>query len=717
MSRRPRIAVSLALLLGMAAWALTIGQAFAAPAERHGGLAITSVSNPHPDLVSGGNVLLRVTLPEGVTLNQVRVTRNGADVTSAFAGQPDGTLLGLVTGLRDGTNLIRAQAGGSGDIASSTDNGDSAELQVTNYPITGPVFSGPQQLPFYCETTFFGLAAAVQPFCSAPTKVSYQYFSTDGNFHPLADPASPPSDLAKATVNGKKVPYIVRLEQGTIDRAVYEMAALYDGRNPSPVQPPDTSWNGRLVYTFGGGCDAGYHQGQSTGGVLTNLFLGQGYGVASSTLNVLNNNCSAIISAEAAMMVKEHFIETYGAVQHTIGWGGSGGAIQQYDIADAYPGILDGIIPGISFPDTTTTLGVVTDCRLLDNFFGALGNGFNAAQKTAVAGFELYSTCPSWDFSFANRIQATASCDAAIPISVQWNPVTNPTGLKCSAAEQLVNQLGRNLQTGFVRSVLDNVGVQYGLAALASGAITPELFVKLNESIGGFDIAGNPMPQRSQADPKALAAVYADDLLMSGGLGLATTPIIDQRLDLDAIPGANIHTTEWSYVIRQRLIEHGIAANQVIIENSLATIGQVSVYELNAMDRWLSAIDADASHRSLQSKITRDKPADLGTGCFLDNGQQVLEPLSYHKATGTCATTFPVFSNTRLVAGQALDLNILKCSLTPIRFSSYPGVTFTASQKARLKAAFPKGVCNYSRRGVGQRAPLGTWLNYSDTSD
>src|SRR6185295_18782123 len=97
----------------------------------------------------------------------------------------------------------------------------------------------------------------------------------------------------------------------------------------------------------------------ATGGVINDLFLAQGYAVASSTLNVLNNNCSPIISAEAAMMVKEHVIEAYGPVAHTIGWGGSGGAIQQYDIADAYPGILDGIVPSISFPDPVTTTGPV----------------------------------------------------------------------------------------------------------------------------------------------------------------------------------------------------------------------------------------------------------------------------------------------------------------------------------------------------------------------
>jgi hypothetical protein len=174
-------------------------------------------------------------------------------------------------------------------------------LEVIDRSINGPVFSGKQQLPFLCQTTSFGLA-----------------------------PASPPTAL--------------------------------HGQAPSPLRP-DSNWNGKLIHTFGGGCNSGYHQGTSTGGVLNDQVLSNGYAVASSTLNVLDNNCSTIISAEAAMMVKEHIIDTYGPVRFTIGWAGSGGAIQQYEIADSYPGILDGIIPSISFPDPLTTAGPVTRGR------------------------------------------------------------------------------------------------------------------------------------------------------------------------------------------------------------------------------------------------------------------------------------------------------------------------------------------------------------------
>src|SRR4029077_12738415 len=219
---------------------------------------------------------------------------------------------------------------------------------------------GPQQTPFYCETTGYGLDPSQPPYCSAPTKVTYSYRTTANTFAPLAAPTQRPADLKMTTVNGKQVPYIVRFEQGVIDRAVYQIAALWDGKDPS-WNSPDTSWNKRLVYTFGGGCNAGYHQGRGTGGVMSDQFLAKGFAVASSSLNVLDNNCSPIIAAEVAMMGKEHFIQTYGPVVYTMDSGASGGAIQQYDIAESYPGILDGIVPTISFPDPLTTGGPVTD--------------------------------------------------------------------------------------------------------------------------------------------------------------------------------------------------------------------------------------------------------------------------------------------------------------------------------------------------------------------
>jgi hypothetical protein len=705
-----------------------------AVADAHGkdnggpGLSITTVSNPRPNLVSGGDVLTRVDVPAGLDARRVGVRLNGADVTSAFARQPDGTLLGRVEGLKDGRNLLSVRASGG--------RYRSDQLTVVNHSITGPVFSGRQQQPFYCETTSFGLPAATPPLCSAPTQVTYQYRTTGGTYKPwplAGAPAQPyPADLATTTVDGRPVPFIVRLEQGTIDRGVYQIAALYDGRDPSP-QTGDRNWNGRLVYTFGGGCNAGYHQGTATAGVLApvpgpnneDIFLGRGYAVATNTLNLLDQNCSIPISAEAAMMTKEHFADEYGPIVHTIGWGGSGGAIQQYGIADMYPGILDGIVPGASFPNANgTVLDVVSDCRLLDRYFAATP-GYSAEQQTAVSGFGYASSCPSWDSSFANRIQATASCAPSIPATVpgdpntRWDATTNPDGVRCAAAEQLVNQLGVDPRTGFVNTFHDNTGIQYGLAALDSGAITAGQFADLNAKVGGFDYTGEPAPQRSAASPIALQAMYADDLNVSGALGLQTTPIIDQRGYQDPYPGNNIHTAEWSFVLRARLEAAGKADNQVIIEHDQASGEQVSntnAYELSAMEQWLNKIAADGSRAPVKVKIGRDKPAGLADGCFLDDAQTspTLQPggLSAAGRSGPCESRYPVFANTRLAAGQPEDLYALKCALKPIDWRDYP-VAFTDEQKAQLRSAFPNGVCNYRRPGPLQQPPIGAWLDYS----
>jgi hypothetical protein len=543
----------------------------------------------------------------------------------------------------------------------------------------------------------------------APTVVSYVYRSTAGRFAPLADPAARPADLAQATVDGRPVPYVVRVERGTIDRAVYELAALYDGQAPSPVRVAG-AWNRRLVYTFGGGCNVGYHQGASTGGVLDDLFLSRGYAVASASLNVLDNNCSSIISAEVAMMVKERAIETYGPVAHTIGWGGSGGAIQQHQIADNYPGILDGIIPQISFPDQATVGAPVADCRLLRNYFTNTTLAYTEAQRAAVSGFRTWGSCVNWDLAFASRGHATQACPSAIPPAFLYHPQTNPDGIKCTTAEQLVNVLGRDPRTGFARSFLDNVGVQYGLAALTAGAITPEQFVDINIKAGGFDVIGDFAPERSEADPVALVRAYRAGLSLAGSGGLATTPIIDLRAYTDAV--SDIHTRFWSFAVRERLAAaNGSAANQVILAYGLApSPANPTASALESMDRWLTAIAADRGRGDARARMLRNRPADLVDGCWTGTGERVSEPASW-QGTGTCNTLYPSAADTRIAAGAPLRDDVLKCQLKPLRFSDYP-VEFSTEQRVRLHAAFPHGVCDYGRRGVGQVPLQGVWQTY-----
>src|SRR5262249_14933941 len=169
-----------ALLAGLA-----VSPAFAA-----NNLEITALSN-RPDKISGGDVLVRIDVPAGVALGDVKVQLNGRDATSQFRPDPSGhALLGLVTGLELGQNQIQASA----------KKASTGKLKLVNYPITGPIFSGPQEEPFFCQTHQFTVfptgptltSAQIQDPCMVPTRVDYVYRTTGGAFPPPAPSAPPP---------------------------------------------------------------------------------------------------------------------------------------------------------------------------------------------------------------------------------------------------------------------------------------------------------------------------------------------------------------------------------------------------------------------------------------------------------------------------------------------------------------------------------------------
>ena len=60
--------------------------------------------------------------------------------------------------------------------------------------------------------------------------------------------------------------FIVRVETGTINRGVYRIAFLHQPGQPLPDPWTEIpGWNGRLVYSFGGGCRTGFRQGTDAG--------------------------------------------------------------------------------------------------------------------------------------------------------------------------------------------------------------------------------------------------------------------------------------------------------------------------------------------------------------------------------------------------------------------------------------------------------------------
>ena len=678
------------------------------------GALVIGVLSGRPDMVSGGNALVEIKAP---TTDGLTVTLNGQDISTTFRpNEARRTVTGLVEGLRLGANTIEARRG----------NG-SARLQLTNHPIAGPIVSGPHLTPFVCNTTQSGLGDPLDENCSATTKVEYFYRSTlppppvagtqpvaeRPHFKPLTDLAGPrPADVAQTTTtDGKTVPYIVRVESGTINRAIYRIAILDDpSRSTGNAWTPGDGWNRRLMFSFGGGCGTNYNQGtnQATG-ALSDQALSRGFAHAISTQNVMQQHCNDNLSAEALMMIKEHFVERYGLPVWTIGFGGSGGAIQQLLIAQNFPGLLDGIMPSLTYPDSVSVRPGVTDCRLLLNYYKTDPTTWTAEKQTAVEGYTP-GTCRAWDRAFVDVIVATNTRGCGIPAELVYDPVKNPKGARCTMWDTNVATFGRDPLTGFARRSLDNVGVQYGLEALNRGAISMAEFLDLNTKIGGFDNDGQVRPERSVADPESIRLTYVAGRLNSGAGGLATTPILHYRPYND--PLGDIHDRFRDLTVRERLRKsNGHFDNQVIwvYPSGAAAIGQkVTTHAIDTMSRWLDGIAKDTSSASPIEKIRRAKPTTALDGCWDAEGTRIDEPATFD-GPGRCNTLFPNHKNPRLVAGSPIADDITKCQLKPITPRDY-GVTFTPDELQRLRGVFPGGVCDYSKPGINQVPLGGTYL-------
>ena len=657
-------------------------------------------------MVSGGDALVRVEVADGTPLNMVMVRRNGQDITSAFrADNEHRALIGLVRGLRLGLNMLDVSAGGGAAAA---------VLAVVNHSSTGPVFSGPQEQPFMCQTQSFRLpngamlGAPLDAACSVKTTVVYVYKpSGGGDFRPL--PTARPGDIAITTTsNGQKAPYIVRVETGTVNRSIYQFAVLHDPAEPAG-QPK--AWNRRLLYTFGGGCTGGwYRQGGGLPKVLNDDIVGRGYAEASASLNVFGNNCQDVVAAETMMMVKERFIETHGAPAFTFGRGGSGGSYQQLQIADGYPGLLDGIIPSATFPDVLETTQFLVDAQLLHTYFNRPGVTLTEAQKRAVAGVGTLANIFGISHG-AGRIHPTKFCPAELPQELRYHPLLNRSGARCDIFDHTVNVYGRDPVTGFARRAIDNTGVQYGLTALNTGAITAAQFLDLNEKIGGHDSDGNVTTSRAVADPLALRAAYQTGRVTHGGLGLARVPIIDVRGYTDLTEKGDVHQKYHSFSLRERLrAANGTAANSVILLGPGGQRGlRVNALAVIKMDEWLTTLSKDTSSAPALEKITRAKPADLSDACYDANRMRIAEPQNF--SGGECNKMYPTFPPPRMIAGGPITNDVLKCQLKAIDPADY-AVRLSDAERQRLRAIFPGGVCDWKKPGVEQQRPVGTWLRY-----
>jgi hypothetical protein len=702
------------------------------------------------EYVTGDDALVEIRRPTAAIVASdaaLSARLNGADVSAQFTrdAQQTDRYVGLVRGLRQGANSLEVGFGGP-----------TTTVAMTNHPASGPMLSGPQITPHICQTQDFNLpdgsklGPSTDASCAAPTKVNYLYRSTAGGaLRPLPATAALPADVATTTTTaGVTVPFVVRVETGTMNRGIYQNAILHnpatDGA-PTPTAPP-RGWNRRLIGVHGSGCTSGWYVQGAALGVSTytgdNLTrLGEGYAVFNNTLNHPANSCNALLAGETALMGKEHFIETFGVPYYTVSTGGSGGAYTSLQTTDTFPGLFDGVFINSTYPDALAISMSGLDDRLLSNYY-LNGNpgGFSEPQMVAVTGHRsarawydlalqsgrtdpvpgrVDSLPPSPLPVVGGARYASAVWPAAVPTILRYSPATNPAGARPTVFDIARNVYGIDRATGFALRPFDNVGVQYGLKALNAGTITPAQFLDLNERIGGYDQDANYVPNRSTGSTDAIRRAYQAGLNLNASGGLSSVPI----LDISTIFDENdfYHYQVFHFAVRERLAQSngGDTRNHVMWRGGasiltalgvggtpvdLALNQKSSTDGWNTFIQWVEAYKGDTTAASQREKVIARKPAAAVDGCFSKSTTPAF--IAETQTLGSqpdsqCNALWPSYTLPRIEAGGPVSSDRLKCVLKPVDARDY-AVAFSGAELARLNAVFPGGVCDYQKPGVNQ---------------
>jgi len=317
-----------------------------------------------------------------------------------------------------------------------------------------------------------------------------------------------------------------------------------------------------------------------------------------------------------------------------------------------------------------------------------------------------------------------------------FQPLSAIAAVHWTHYEDIVNIVGRSAD-GYARSYWDNVGVQYGLRAVATGQITPAEFLALNGAIGGWKpqpamvqegspfvpphTAANfdpwsarnqvfsmnpavPAP-RTAGDIEAMRAVYRSGLVFMGDIDL---PIIDWRNYLE--DELDMHNSHQSFAVRKRMLNaDGNADNQVIwftdVVNPALRFDQTPE-ALAVMDEWMRNIRANPS-----AGAAGNRPALAVDRCFDQAGAEIARGAGVWDGVldggppGACTAQFQIHSTSRRVAGGPFEQSLFKCRLIPVSQAIgrgfYGAWAPDAAQQAALAAIFPQGVCDYSQPDAG----------------
>lgn len=689
------------------------------------------------DLISAGDALVQVLLPRGARPQTLRVRAGDRNVTGRFARRADGRYLGLVTGLRNGRNVLRGTVRLAGGDAAS------GRITIVNHRNGGPVFAGPQSRHYACQE------GAVDRLCNQPATYTLLYKSANlllAGLQPY-DRANPPSDVATTTTDrGVTVPFIVREEMGYQARDQYKILTLFQPGQPWRAWAPQRQWNRKVVVTHGGSCGATMAPGEAPiddlSGTLPALpgiestylsALGRGFAVMSTALDNTGHNCNLVTAAESLVMAKERLVERYGEIRYTIGVGCSGGSIAEQTVANAYPGIYQGLVTACTYPDAMSTAAQFADLHLLRGYFedpSKWGPGVlwlptqfgdvegHLTHLNAITSDELFLKAAINPSQPCPGSKATVAGDR----STLYDAETNPGGVRCSVPEMLKNVLGPRARSvwspaekavgqGFAGLPVGNEGIMYGLDALEGGRITAAQFVDLNAKVGGVDIDGKSTATRLRGDLGAVRNAYRSGAI-NEFQNVAEVPIINVG---GPDPGL-AHDYAHAYWVERRLQRsQGHTDNRVMWFGVVPLIGDLtwSVEAFRAMDRWLTAVERDGRSIPLRTKVAQDRPGDVTDRCANVPGIALLSGPNGLLCSLDLLQT--AFGSPREAAGAPgfNDHNV--CLRKPLDRAGI-NATFTDEQWSTLEEVFSTGVCDWSRPAYGSGNRNRTWLTYGSAS-
>ncbi len=647
------------------------------------------------------------------------------------------------------------------------------------YGATGPIdplFAGKNQYPFVCETERSQLG---QPLidntsgwgvpvyaetqsgkrsefiigyskdCSLPSRIFYSYNTKPGHSKFYQVPDSTESLPANAEL-------IIRLETGTINRYMYAIL-MPSSRKDELLKPDLSKWNGKLIYYFRGGIGIGFQQGIMRMHHLSKdmrQYLEKGYAVAFSTATETANGYNIWLQEDTALRLKRNFIARYGKPTFTLGYGGSGGGIQQYLLQQNNPeGIIDGGVAIVAYPDMLSQINYTLDCELTEYYFEHLSEHIDFwqdverrpwVQGLAANGKEtrrlqwLDNIAQLLRFEWPRNYQGANECNSRWRGSLQYvnNPVFNPHFTRYSknirrrvywTHWQDNREFFGTDQNGRAPIPWSNEGVQYGLKALKNKDLTPEQFIDINRKIGGWlpqdemtqerywhasgdsvlrrftnysehnmshrGLPMDPAP-RSNGSLKAAKAAYLSGNIFLGELN---RPIIDIRPYQDQV--LDIHHSWAALSSRQRILERmGNHDLQLIWQNELPNKDfSKAVY---MMDEWLTRADANGGdYVSAKPDHGVDRCVDK-KGHIIHQGDGVWDGAWNGKADGECTKIMPFFEGSRNVAGEDISGDIFFCQRIPVQQAIergfYGDYDMTLYEK-ELSHIFPKGVCDYGQ--------------------